>query len=174
MNKNIYVIGYSIGEYSDRSEENVAAVLDREYAHHLVDCFNAIAKIYDEARTRYHAEQAKAGLRWDMKHGEIPQISSARRLGKQSNPEWAKMPEKEWMKFVEDYKVKRTKACNEAQVLRDLRTAYVKDETRTFWDDVRAGMPQHLRDVVALYPCRDGYSSPFFEVNEVPIWHPLS
>lgn len=43
---------------------------------------------------------------------------------------------------------------------------------KTFWNEVRAKMPEHLKECIQLYPCSELRSADclYFSVEEIPIW----
>lgn len=55
--------------------------------------------------------------------------------------------------------------------MHEARRQALESAKKTFWNGVRAKMPEHLKECIQIYPCSEiEYLTVDFSVEEVPIW----
>lgn len=167
--KMTFVLSYSTGQYDERSVTALAVMNDRHGINTLCDKFNKIVEFYKDEFSALTFLQEQTRLKWNLENGEIPQMYYDR-LKKDSNPEWKNIPNKEWLLIVEKHKESIVLNKNKALAMRDVRNQVVEAASKSFWDKVRAKMPDNLKDCVGLYPCKETEYYVDFSVEEVPIW----
>lgn len=167
--KTTFVLSYSTGQYDDYCDTVLAVMNDRDKVNALCDKFNEIVKHYENEFNAFHFLQKQTLLKWNLENGEIPQAQYLR-LKKDSNPEWKNISNKEWQIFIAKHKESFDIASSKAHSMREARKLELSVAGKSFWDEVRAKMPDHLKDCIELYPCSETESYPNFSVEEVPIW----
>lgn len=164
-----FVLSYSTGQYDDYCVTVLAVMNDRDKANTLCDKFNEIAKLYKDAYNALAFMQEQTRLKWNLENGEIPP-TYYERLQKCSKPEWNDIPNKEWELIVAKHKENIALSKSKAFAMTQARNQVVETASKSFWDEVRAKMPDDLKDCAALYPCKETEYYPDFSVEEVPIW----
>lgn len=118
MIKEIYIIRYSHGSYSDSSDHIFHAYEDKELAQKVVEAFTSLGEWLDAKYNEYHTTVYPFINNWD-KENPTPVMPDECKvvLKKTRNPIWNKMSEKDWISFRDNYYTKYvnpyTKLCNE-------------------------------------------------------------
>lgn len=164
-----FVLSYSTGQYDDYCVTVLAVMNDGVKANTLCDKFNEIAKFYKDAFNAFAFMQEQTRLKWNLENGEIPP-TYYERLHKCSKPEYKNIPNKEWELIVAKHKESLALSKSKALAMIQARNQVVETASKSFWDEVRAKMPDNLKDCAALYNLKESEYYPDFSVEEVPIW----
>lgn len=154
----IYVVGYSIGEYSDHSEEMIAGVLSREVAQTIVDAFSALRDFYAENQHLYQNAKEFAAAAFVDRHGELP-VHPSYGSTKTSAANYAAL--------FQAYKAA-------VKPFEDFMAAYEKE----WWATKESELPESVQKYAHKYP-RDkgemrGSYKPDFQIWEIPIWNAMA
>lgn len=161
----IYILSYSIGEYSDRSENNVAAYFDKDAADSMCQRFDDIASFFHKLQEPARVAAALFAREYDTVHGPLPQpkyISGT--VGTKSQ------------KARGGHYTVSGMTMDEHRTRQNARNRAVIDAEKKFYDDAQnERLSDDLKSALSIYPCRDNlYSHPSFSVDPIPIWHVMA
>ena len=142
----IFILAYTKGEYSNYSEQAVAAFIDKEAADEMCSKMNAIAKFFIDEYKIYKTVQRAFASNLDETH---PSLYYDRQTGKNT---------KEW-KERDEYRNNAIKNFNEQWWGESKNRLLLKD-------------PQ-LYGLLSIYPAHN-YDKPEFLIEELPVWHPMA
>lgn len=163
----MFILTYSTGSYEEYSNINFAAVSSEEKAIELTKDFDSIGKWFEAKSVIFYEDRNK----FMATQPALPDYPSGR-IGKQKNPVWAAMSQKEWQIFLLDYKTNvlapLIKAYKEATEKNNL----IQEEwSKKWWEEMMISFPTELKDRLEIYPAqRINWEAPEFGYEELPVW----